>query len=311
MRTMLNVSLFLLFAAGVYGQVAQSRIDGTVLDPSGAAVAGAQVVITNGAVGLDRKIETTGAGLFSAPDLTPGPGYTVTVTAPGFAVYKVNQFDLAVGQNLTMSIGLTVANASGTTVNITSDAPIIETTKTDVSGVVDSAEILDLPSNGRRVDFFVLTQPGVTNDAAFGLMSFRGTTAGNSFLTDGIDTTNTFYDENAGRTRSYNISQDAVQEFQTVTSNFLPEYGRASGGVVNTITRSGTNEIHGSAYWFFRNRTLNATDPTSLGINPPEYRHQAGVSIGAPIRKNKLFYFFNGELQRRVDPIVSTNITDT
>ncbi len=217
---------------------------------------------------------------------------------------------MAVGEALNLTINLTVATGA-TQVTVTSEAPIVESAKTDVSGLVDSREILDLPINGRRVDYFVLTQPGVTNDAAYGLLTFRGMAAGNSFLTDGIDTTNTFYDENAGRTRSYNIPLDAVQEFETVTSNFLPEYGRASGGVVNTITRSGSNDFHGSAYWFFRNRTLNATDPTSLGYNPPDWRHQAGLSVGGPIQKDKLFYFFNGELERRDAPIVSGNTTNT
>jgi hypothetical protein len=109
---------------------------------------------------------------------------------------------LAVGQVLNFSINLSVAAAGSTQVNVTGDAPVIETTETDVSSVVDSNELLNLPNNGRRVDFFVLTQPGVTNDAACGLLTFRGSSAGNSFLTDGIDTTNSFYDENNGRTRS-------------------------------------------------------------------------------------------------------------
>ena len=186
----------------------------------------------------------------------------------GFAKYDVNAFELQVGQALSLTVNLSVA-ATGTAVDVTGDAPLVEGTKTDVSGVVDNHEINELPINGRRVDSFVLLQPGVTNDASFGLLTFRGMAGGNTFLTDGIDTTNNFYDENAGRTRTYNISQDAVQEFQVITANFLPEYGRASGGVVNTITKSGTNDFHGSAYWFFRNRTLNATDPTSGGVNPP------------------------------------------
>jgi hypothetical protein len=294
----------------VFGQAATAAVDGTVLDASGSVVPDADVVVANTSLGLERRLKTNGAGLFTAPDLAPAPGYTVTVTKSGFSKYEVNTFELSVGQVASLNIGLTVG-ATGTAVTVTSEAPIIEATKTDVSGVVDSNDILNLPINGRRVDAFVLTQPGVTNDASFGLLTFRGTAGGNTFLTDGVDTTNTFYDENAGRTRSYNISQDAIQEFQVVTSNFLPEYGRASGGIVNTITRSGTNSLHGSAYWFFRNRTLDATDPTSLGINPPEWRHQAGLSIGGPIKKDKLFYFFNGELQRRQDPIVSSNISTT
>ncbi|HEY1240171.1 MAG TPA: TonB-dependent receptor, partial [Bryobacteraceae bacterium] len=249
-------------------------------------------------------------GIFTAPALTPAPGYSVTVTKAGFGKYEVRDITLAVGQALELNVALQVA-AGGTEVNVTGEAPLVESTKTDVSSLVDSNQILNLPINGRRVDSFVLLSPGVTNDAAFGLLTFRGTAGGNTFLTDGIDTTNTYYDENAGRTRSYNISQDAIQEFQVVTGNFLPEFGRAMGGVVNTITRSGSNDIHGSAYWFFRNRTLSATDPTALGVNPPEWRHQAGLSIGGPIKKNKLFYFFNGELQRRQNPIVSSNISST
>ncbi len=299
-----------VFSALVFGQAATSSINGTVLDASGGLVPDATVTVTNMSLGLERTLHTNSAGIFTAPDLAPARGYTVEIKKTGFANYKVNEFDLAIGQALTLTATLSVA-AAGAEVNVTSDAPIVEATKTDVSGVVSQDLIDNLPINGRRVDAFVLLQPGVTNDAAFGLLTFRGTAGGNSFLTDGVDTTNNFYDENAGRTRSYNIAQDAVQEFQVVTSNFLPEFGRASGGVINTITRSGTNSLHGTAYWFFRNRTLNATDPTSNGINPPEWRHQAGLSVGGPIKKNKLFYFFNGELQRRENPIVSSNISST
>ena len=294
----------------LFGQAATASVEGTVLDSSGAAVPDADVVVSNTALALERRIKTSGAGVFTASDLTPAPGYTVTVTKSGFAKYSVKAFDLAIGQALSLNVSLSLAS-TGTEVTVTSDAPIVEATKTDVSNVVNTNDIDNLPISGRRVDSFVLLSPGVTNDAAFGLLTFRGNAGGNTFLTDGIDTTNNFYDENAGRTRSYNISQDAIQEFQVITSNFLPEYGNATGGVVNTITRSGTNDLHGTAYWFFRNRTLDATDPTSLGINPPEWRHQAGLSVGGPIKKDKLFYFFNGELQRRNAPIVSSNITST
>src|ERR1019366_5110499 len=224
---------------------------------------------------IERKLQTNGAGLFTAPTLVPAAGYSMTATKTGFSKYEVNNITLQVGQALDLNVALSVA-ATGTEVIVTAEAPLVEATKTDVSQVVDNNQILNLPINGRRVDSFVLLTPGVTNDGTFGLLTFRGNPGGNTFMTDGIDTTNNFYDENAGRTRSYNISQDAVQEFQVVTSNFLPEFGRASGGVVNTITKSGSNDIHGTLYWFFRNRTLNATDPTANGINPPEWRHQAG-----------------------------------
>ena len=117
--------------------------------------------------------------------------------------------------------------------------------------------------------------------ASFGLISFRGIAAGNSFLTDGNDTTNSFYNENAGRTRICSqISQDAVQEFQVLSNGFSAEFGRAMGGVINTVTRSGGNDTHGTGYWFFRNRTLDATDRYANGFNPPEWRHTAGASLG-------------------------------
>ncbi len=305
-----RVVVFTCLAAGsLFGQAAAS-INGTVQDQTTAVIPSAEVVISNPSKGIERRLQTNAAGLFTSPALVPAGGYSVTVTKAGFSKYELKNFTLQVGQALELNVALSVA-ATGTEVVVTADAPIVEGTKTDVSSLVDQNQILNLPINGRRVDSFVLLSPGVTSDASFGLLTFRGNAGGNTFLTDGIDTTNTFYDENAGRTRSYNISQDAVQEFQVVTSNFLPEFGRASGGIVNTITKSGGNDIHGSAYWFFRNRTLDATDPTALGNNPPEWRHQAGLSIGGPILKNKLFYFFNGELQRRSDPIVSSNISST
>ncbi len=199
-------------------------------------------MISNPSKGIERKLQTNAAGIFTSPALVPADGYSVTVSKTGFSKYELKNLTLQVGQALELNVALSVA-ATGTEVIVTADAPIVESTKTDVSALVDQNQILNLPINGRRVDSFVLLSPGVTNDASFGLLTFRGNAGGNTFLTDGVDTTNTFYDENAGRTRSYNISQDAVQEFQVVTSNFLPEFGRASGGIVNTITKSGSNDI--------------------------------------------------------------------
>jgi len=158
---------------------------------------------------------------------------------------------LQVGQNLSLNVNLTVATGA-TTVEVTGAAPLVENTKSEISGVVDSRSIQDLPINGRRVDSFVLLTPGVSNDGNYGLLSFRGVAGQNSFLVDGTDTTEQFYNENAGRTRiSSQISQDAVQEFQVVSSNYSAEYGRAMGGIVNTVTKSGTNSVHGTGYWFY------------------------------------------------------------
>jgi outer membrane receptor protein involved in Fe transport len=193
-------------------------------------------------------------------------------------------------------------------------APIVDATKTDVSQVVGSAQIQDLPINGRRVDSFVLLAPAVVADGNFGLISFRGVAGGNTFLTDGNDTTEQYYNENAGRTRIQSqIGQDAVQEFQVVSNNYSAEFGHAMGGVVNTVTRSGSNDFHGTSYWFFRNQDFNATDifasvdpATGKRYNPLEKRNQVGVSAGGKILKDKLFYFVNYEGLWRDFPLIAS-----
>src|SRR4029077_15003529 len=205
-------------------------------------------------------------------------------------------------------VALGVASTT-TTVDVSAAALVVEDTKTDVSQVVGQRQILDLPINARRVDSFVLLSPAVVPDGAFGLLSFRGVAGHNNFLTDGNDTTNTYFNENAGRTRiSSAISQEAVQEFQVISDNFAAEYGQAMGGVVNTITKSGTNDIHGTGYWFFRNRSLNARDRYA-SFNPQDIRHQSGVSLGGPLIKDKLFFFTNYEATRRNFPAIASVTT--
>ena len=174
--------------------------------------------------------------------------------------------------------------------------------------MVGTREIMELPINGRRVDSFVLNTPGVTNDATFGLLTFRGVAGNNSFLLDGNDNTEQFYDENAGRTRIQSqISADAVQEFQVVSANFSAEYGRAMGGVVNTVTKSGTNAVHGSAFYFLRSTGFDAHDPYSA-FNPTEHRIQTGGTVGGAIIKNKLFYFLSADITRRNFPFVDSQV---
>lgn len=311
----LTVLVCLGLAGAAFAQQAGlGSITGVVQDASGAVIPSAKVTVANESKGITRNIETNAEGIFTAPSLTPAPGYTVRVEAQGFALYERKDIQLQVGQQLNLTVPLAVTGAAQT-VEVTSGAPIVETTKVGVSQVVNTTQIDNLPINGRRVDSFVLLTPGVTNDGTFGLVSFRGVAGGNTFLTDGNDTTQGLYNENAGRTRiSTQISQDAVQEFQVLSNGYSAEYGRAIGGVVNTVTRSGSNDVHGTAYWFFRNRTLNARDRYA-NLNPPEWRHQAGASLGGPLKKDKLFYFFNGEITRRNYPgfnrIINGSFTDT
>lgn len=302
--------VFVLSAFPAWSQAAAglAEISGSVHDSSGAVVPGAQVVIANTSKGVHLVLNTTAGGVFDAPALVPAPGYEVTVSKQGFAPYDVKDIDLAVGQNVNIVAPLTVSNTA-TTVQVEGAPPLVDDTKTDVSQVISTEQIDNLPVNGRRYDNFVLLTPGVTNDGTFGLLSFRGVANGNSFLLDGNDATQQFYVENNGGTRELSpIALDSVQEFQVVTANFSAEYGFASGGVINTVTRSGTNDLHGSAYWFFRDGTDMAAHDPFANVNPNQWRVQAGASVGGAIIKNKLFYFFNGELTRSNIPIVDSYI---
>src|SRR5712692_9163952 len=282
-------------------------VAGTVRDASGAPVPGATVVVSNDSKGIRRTMETTDAGVFAAPALVPATAYSIRVTKQGFANWEIKDFQVQVGQVVDFPITLQISTVTAQ-VEVAA-APLVEDTKTDVSQVVTSQQILDLPINGRRVDSFALLSPAVVPDGNFGLLSFRGIAGHNAFLTDGNDTTNQYYNENAGRTRIQSqISQEAVQEFQVVSNNFSAEYGNAMGGVINTVTKSGTNDIHGTAYWFFRNRTLNAHDRYAA-FNPQDKRHQAGASLGGALVKEKLFYFFNYEATRRDFPAIASVTT--
>jgi hypothetical protein len=283
-------------------------ISGVVTDPNGATVAGAHVTVENSELGIRRDLITTGGGLFNAPSLVPHSGYSVTVDAPGFAEFQNRDITLHVGQDVSLNVQMQL-KTSTTKVDVVDEAPLVDQVKTDVSQVIDEHQINNLPINGRRVDQFVLMTPGVTPDGTFGDVSFRGKPGGNTFLIDGNDTTDQFYGENAGRTRiQTQISQDAVQEFQVLSDGYSAEYGRAIGGVINTVTRSGTNDYHASGFWFFRNRTLDARDPFTA-INPPEVRNQFGGNVSGPIVKNKLFFFGNTEEHLRDFPLVSSLIS--
>jgi hypothetical protein len=317
MRKVLALTICaLVFVAGAYAQATAGlgAVSGTVRDASGAVIPGATVVVANDGKGIRRTMNSTEAGVFAAPALVPSSGYSITVTKEGFATYEVKEFEILVGQNVDFKVGLQIGSST-TKVDVSAEAPMVEDTKSGVTATVGKDQIDNLPINGRRVDSFVLLTPAVTNDGEFGLISFRGIAAGNSFLTDGNDTTNSFYNENAGRTRiGSQLSQDAVQEFQVLSNGFSAEFGRAMGGVINTVTRSGGNDTHGTGYWFFRNRTLEAADRYANGVKAPEWRHNVGASLGGAIKKDKLFYFVNFDYTDRNFPglnrVVNNSLTD-
>jgi hypothetical protein len=297
----------LFFASNLAGQslAGLSALSGTVRDSSGALVASAIVTVSNSNLGIERNMLTNEDGYFVAASLPPSIGYEVSVKKEGFTPFLVKDIQLIVGQNISVQASLKLA-AQAESVTVEATAPLIEQTKTGVSQAVENGQILNLPINGRRVDQFALLTPGATTDGASGGVSFRGVPGGNAFLQDGNDVTQQWgLDIPGGSVVPSSISQDAVLEFQVQTSGYSAEFGRAVGGVINTVTKSGTNQFHGTGFWFFRNRTLNAKDPYAP-YNPPEWRHQAGGSVGGPIIKDKLFFFGNVEVTRRNFPLVDS-----
>jgi Outer membrane receptor for ferrienterochelin and colicins len=308
----ISPALILFFSIAVFGQdlAGKGALRGTVLDATGSAVPDASVVVHNEAIGLTRTVVTTSDGVFVAASLPPADGYTVAVSAKGFAGYTATDIQVHVGSIAALNITLKVSG-DAETVSVEASNDIIDVTRSGVSDLVGQQEIKQLPINGRRVDQFVLLSPGVTTDGSGGSLTFRGVPGNNLFLQDGIDVTQQWGQDNAGSTSAFSpLSQDAVQEFQVQTSNYSAEFGHAAGGIVNTLTKSGSNSFHGSAFEFFKNRTLNATDPFSRLngklYNPPNWRHQAGGSIGGPVIKDKLFFFGNTEETREFRPLVSS-----
>ncbi len=315
----------LLAIAGASVATAQSlaglgALSGTVEDPQGAVIAKASVEISNSSLGIERKLTATDAGLFFAPSLPPAPGYTVTVTAPGFNTSKTENITVHVGEQVTVPVQLAIAGSQTNVTVSESSAPILDLSKTEVSSLISTAQIDSLPINGRRADELVLLSPGVVPDQTTGEVAFHGVPSGNLFLLDGVDITQQWFIQNAGGDTSIlsNISMDAVQEFRAELLGYSAEFGRGAGGVINQLTRSGTNSFHGSAFWFFRNRTLNATDlfskllvnGVSKAYNPPEFRHEYGGRIGGPLVKDKLFFFGSYEGTIRNFPLVSSMFSE-
>lgn len=316
--TCARVVVLLLFALVAIGAVAQSTtsgaIAGSVSDPSAAAVTSARVAFTNVSTNSKLIVMTDSAGKFRSLPLVPGT-YGIEIEASGFAAYQA-QATVEVGRTTMLEVKLTVG-AAREVVEVTVDTPAVNTVQADFSHNVTESSINDLPINGRRWSNFALLTPGATPDGNFGLVSFRGISGLlNNSTVDGGDNNQAFFSEERGRTRaSYVISQASVKEFQVNTSNFSAEFGRAAGAVVNSVTKSGSNAIHGQAFYYIRDNALGATNPYSLltaqnargtwmstAVKPEDRRQQFGGSIGGPILRNKLFYFFTWDQQKRNYP---------
>jgi hypothetical protein len=306
MRYFLVGTLLPLFSYA-QSQLGSGAISGRVLDPTGNIVVGAKVTVVNAATRLTRELTTNNDGVFSAPVLPAGE-YTVKADMAGFRPLEQTGVLVNVGSTATIELALQVGSLTET---VTVEAQmLIDTAKTTEVSLVDRQMIQDLPINGRRYDQFALLMPGVTRDGRFGLLSYRGQSGVfNNFMIEGNDDNQSTFGEARGRTRiAGNISANAIQEFQIGRGAFLAEFGRAAGGSVNAVVRSGANRMHADAFWYYRDQNFNARDPLA-SIRPDERRQQYGGSVSGPIKRDKVFYFVNYDSQVRNFPLVIEDVS--
>jgi hypothetical protein len=303
--------LVLTFAVEGAAQVNTATLSGTVTDPQGLAVRGAKVTVTNAATGATRSIVVDDEGRYSLIGLPPGK-YKMSVDGGGnFSVFQNDSIVVTVGQDATFNPRLDLKGMTQT-VTVTTETAPIETSKTEVSQTVEQRRIENLPINGRGYINFTLTNSQTTRDVSPTIgpapnsgLNINGARARSNMVSvDGADAV----DNSVNGIRA-TVSQEAVQEFQLILSNYNAEYGRATGGVVNIVTKSGANELHGDLFGYFRNKSFQARnafsgqiDPNTGVLNPIKQaytRTQSGFTLGGPIKKDKTFYFLSYEYTQR------------
>lgn len=320
MSKIIKLSLLCLLLLGLSSvAAAQSTttgaIGGVVSNPNKEVVPGASVSVKNVETNKEDAATTDDSGRFKVANLQPGR-YAVTVNSAGFSQMTQENVVVEVGRETNLEVSLSVGPVTGS-VDVSAEAPVINTTQQDFSSNINQTSINELPINGRRWSNFALLTPGAVPDGTFGLISFRGISGLlNNNTIDGGDNNQAFFAEERGRTRiSYSISQAAIREFQVNTSSYSAEYGRSAGGVVNAITKSGTNDFHGNVFYYQRNNKWGARNPLAtntaevapgifgpVGIKPKDVRHQFGGTIGGPIVRDKAFFFFSYDQQKRNFP---------
>ena len=289
----------------------QGAIAGTVVDTTGALVPGAAVVLHNDGTSAEFNLVADASGYFKAPLLPPGV-YTVTISAPGFGTYSAKTVPVTVG-SLTELRPELKAGSTQESVEVTGVAPVLHFESPEVSSTLTTQEIVSLPLNGGRWSNLALLTPGAASDSnGFGLISFRGISPIlNNVEIDGADNNQAFFSEERGRTRAgYSTSQIAIAEFQVNTGVYSAEYGRSAGGVLNAVTKSGSNQLHGQAYFYDRDNNWGALNPFTTitrvvvpsgggtptfpnsPYGPKDWRKRWGFGAGGKLIENKLFWFY-------------------
>jgi outer membrane receptor protein involved in Fe transport len=304
------VAVFLGFTvAAAHGQsTTQGAIAGTVEDTTGAVVPSAAVTVHNDGTNAEQHLTADSSGYFNAPLVEPGT-YTVTIAAQGFGEYKASSVLVQVGQLTTLEPHLMVGS-SEQAVTVSSDVTTLNFESPDMTATLPHAAIDNIPVQNRRWSALALTTPGVVADSSgFGLVSVRGiSTLLNNVEIDGADDNQAYFSEERGRTREgYSTSSNAVNEFVVNTGVYSAEYGRAAGGVINSVTKSGTNTIHGEAYFTDLDRGFGAFDPgsdgtTGLPLKPKDLRKVYGASVGGSILKDKLFWYYTYDQYAHINP---------
>jgi len=302
------VLFFILLPLSAYAQVSGATLLGTVTDSSGAVIPSVQVSIKNEGTGEVRTVSVDSAGFYSAPNLLPGK-YDVSVSAPGFSTAETKGVTLTVGAQQLLNVKMQVGQVSEK-IEVTDVAPAVQLADSTIGGVVGQEAVAQLPLNGRDWTSLATLQPGVDSvgsiqantggpDRArrgYGVqMNISGTRpTQNNYRIDGISV-NDYTNGGPGSVEGSTLGVDAVQEFSVLTSNYSAEYGRTSGGVVNALTKSGTNQYHGDVYEYLRNSALDAKNYFDQGAVPLFHRSQFGGALGGPIIKDKTFFFVDYE----------------
>ncbi len=285
------------FSAKLFSQdVSTGAIRGIVLDPSGARITAASVLVVNQATGIRRGQLTNDEGAFAAQLLPPGT-YKVKVHAQGMSPLESTALVVELGTIVELRLSMRVAGAPEN-VTVNDQSSEIATVSTDRAGIVDQKAVEDLPLNGRRFSDLALLSSNIvqdprslTSDSTGDLSSggIRGYQT--SFLVDGADNNNGFFAQARGRYRApYQFSNEVVQEFRVNTNNYGVELGRAGAAVINVVTKSGSNEFHGKAFYFLRDSIFGATNPF-LDFKPAQQQHQFGATLGGPIKRNRAFFY--------------------
>ena len=303
--------LILMLASIVSAQTFRGTILGTVTDPNGAVVPGAKVTVKNTSTGLERSTTTDDAGNYSVPELPIGP-YQVSVERGGFVSSRVENVTVEVASERRVDVKLNVAGTE-TVVTVATNVQV-ETTSNTLGGTITTKAAEDMPVNGRDFTKFLVMVPGATGDpsgatdspGSFGLFSSNGNRGrANNYLLDGTDMNDGYRNlpaiNEAGvfGTPATILPIEAISE-AAILSNFEAEYGRNAGAIVNIVTKSGTNDFHGSLFEFFRNNVLDARNFFNFKPNPQTAfrNNQFGGSLGGPIKRNQTFFYFAYEGQR-------------